>query len=107
MTKDSSAQSLWRRENLNQHPIDEKKNLNQELSPDSTISHYRIVSKLSAGGMGAVYRAYDSRRSLYVFNRQPVQTQIDQLDVASDRRSPWKRKNLPVPTENIVVSDLP
>jgi eukaryotic-like serine/threonine-protein kinase len=39
-------------------------NLNQmdkELSAGSTLSHYRIVSKIGAGGMGEVYLAEDSR----------------------------------------------
>jgi eukaryotic-like serine/threonine-protein kinase len=32
-----------------------------ELSPGATLAHYRIVSKIGAGGMGEVYRAQDSR----------------------------------------------
>ena len=32
----------------------------KELLPDTTLSHYRIVSKIAAGGMGEVYLAEDT-----------------------------------------------
>lgn len=31
------------------------------MSPPSTIGHYRIISRLGEGGMGALYRATDSK----------------------------------------------
>src|SRR5258708_36336574 len=33
----------------------------KELLPNATLSHYRIVSKIGAGGMGEVYLAEDTR----------------------------------------------
>ena len=33
----------------------------QELSPGTTLPHYRIISKLGAGGTGEVYLAQDTK----------------------------------------------
>jgi serine/threonine protein kinase len=31
------------------------------FSPNTTLAHYTIISKIGAGGMGEVYRARDTR----------------------------------------------
>jgi serine/threonine protein kinase len=36
-------------------------NVDKQLSSNSTISHYRIVSKIGAGGMGEVYLAQGTK----------------------------------------------
>src|SRR3954463_15936511 len=35
--------------------------IDRVMTPPSTVAHYRVISKLGEGGMGAVYRATDTK----------------------------------------------
>src|SRR5687767_8547250 len=53
--------------------------MNKELSANTNLSHYRIIKKIGAGGMGEVYLAQDTKLD------RKVALKILRADVASNR----------------------
>ena len=62
--------------------------MNKELPAGSTLSHYRIVSKIGAGGMGEVYRARDERLNRDV----AIKILTEAFAQDSDRLTRFKRE---------------
>ena len=57
--------------------------MGKELAPESSISHYRIVSKIGAGGMGEVYLAQHTkldRKVAIKFLHDEFSKDADKLD---------------------------
>src|SRR5882672_10148283 len=57
--------------------------MNKELSPNTTLLHYRIVSKIGAGGMGEVYLAQDTkldRKVAIKFLHEEFSKDVDKLN---------------------------
>src|SRR5262245_17180943 len=55
--------------------------MSNELAADKTLSHYRIVSKIGAGGMGQVYLARDTRLD----RRVALKLLVDEFNQDPDR----------------------
>src|SRR6266850_7648016 len=56
--------------------------MNKELEANTTLSHYRIVSKIGAGGMGEVYLAQDTkldRKVAIKFLNEEFSREVDKL----------------------------
>src|SRR5207249_3939398 len=58
------------------------------MSPQSTIAHYRIISKLGQGGMGEVWRASDTK-----LNREvAIKILPDEFAQDADRMARFSRE---------------
>ena len=56
-----------------------------QLEPGTRLGHFRIVSRIGAGGMGVVYRATDENLRRASGNLRDIYFYRDQLEGHTDR----------------------
>ena len=67
--------------------------MSKPLLPNTTLSHYRIVSKIGEGGMGEVFLAADTR----LHRRVALKVLPQSVAADADRLLRFERERLPPP----------
>ena len=72
------------------------------MSPRPSIAHYRIVSKFGEGGMGAVYRATDTKLNRDV----AIKVLPDSFAREPDRMARFERESQVLAARMVKILDL-